>query len=182
MSKKVYTTGEVARLLGVNINTVIKWFDENKIGGFRLPFSNERRISAGQLHSFMVKHKIPMDLLNEETPMRRSHQRVAIEDEVNFKFINGKTFGPYQGRLTDISRGGAKISVADKNPISIPSHDFVIDLEVCDGSLAGAQLNGKVVHFHPEAADPFIGMQFHELAGETGTRLENFLSKTVEAS
>ncbi len=180
MSKKVYTTGEVARLLGVNINTVIKWFDENKIGGFRLPFSNERRISAGQLHSFMVKHKIPMDLLNEETPMRRSHQRMPVQDEVNFKFINGKTFGPYQGQLSDVSRGGAKISLADEQEISIPSHDFSIDLAVSHGKLAGAQWNGKVVHFHPEAANPFIGMQFDELADDEGKRLDNFLEKVTD--
>jgi hypothetical protein len=28
--KKIFTTGEVARLLGININTVIKWFDEGR--------------------------------------------------------------------------------------------------------------------------------------------------------
>ena len=180
MSKKVYTTGEVARLLGVNINTVIKWFDEGKIGGFRLPFSNERRISAGQLYSFMVKHNIPMDLLNEETPMRRTHRRVPVDGEVSFSFVNGKTFGPYQGRLSDVSLGGAKISIADERPISIPSHEFDIDLQVSHGKLAGAMWRGKVVHFHPEAINPYIGMQFSQLELAESNRLESVLDKTPE--
>jgi PilZ domain len=180
MAKKVHTTGEVARLIGVNINTVIKWFDDGKIGGFKLPFSNERRISAGQLHSFMVKHKIPMDLLNEDTPMRRADNRVSVEDEVSFKFINGKTFGPYQGRLSDVSRGGAKIRVADDKPLSIPSHDFDVDLQVSHGRLAGATWKGKIMHFQPEAANQCIGLQFLDLEVNEAKRLDRFLDTVVE--
>ena len=64
--KKIYTTGEVAKILGLNINTIIKWFDDGKIKGFKLPGSNERRIPAKSLTEFMQVNDIPLDFLEKE--------------------------------------------------------------------------------------------------------------------
>ena len=60
---RVMTTGQVARVFNVNINTVIKWFDEGKLEGFRLPRSNERRIYRESVQAFMKLHGITDDLL-----------------------------------------------------------------------------------------------------------------------
>ena len=60
---KVMTTGQVARVFSVNINTVIKWFDEGKLVGFRLPRSNERRIYRESVLAFMKEHGIADELL-----------------------------------------------------------------------------------------------------------------------
>ncbi|MFN3202230.1 MAG: PilZ domain-containing protein [Bradymonadia bacterium] len=63
--QRVFTTGQVARIFSVNINTVIKWFDEEKLNGFRLPRSNERRIYRESVEAFMDEHGISHDLLTE---------------------------------------------------------------------------------------------------------------------
>lgn len=63
VQNKVMTTGQVARVFSVNINTVIKWFDEGKLNGFRLPRSNERRIYRESVLAFMTTHGISDDLL-----------------------------------------------------------------------------------------------------------------------
>ncbi len=60
---RVFTTGQVARIFSVNINTVIKWFDEGKLEGFRLPRSNERRIYRESVEQFMREHDIAGELL-----------------------------------------------------------------------------------------------------------------------
>ena len=60
---RVFTTGQVAKVFSVNINTVIKWFDEGKLEGFRLPRSNERRIYRESVLEFMDTHDIAPALL-----------------------------------------------------------------------------------------------------------------------
>ena len=64
MTTRVFTTGQVARIFSVNINTVIKWFDDAKLAGFRLPRSNERRIYRESVLAFMEQHDISTDLLH----------------------------------------------------------------------------------------------------------------------
>jgi excisionase family DNA binding protein len=63
MTERVMTTGQVAQVFSVNINTVIKWFDDGKLEGFRLPESNERRIYRDSVRAFMTAHGIAEDLL-----------------------------------------------------------------------------------------------------------------------
>lgn len=61
---RVFTTGQVARIFSVNINTVIKWFDTGRLEGFRLPRSNERRIYRESVAEFMDAHGISPALLD----------------------------------------------------------------------------------------------------------------------
>ena len=146
--KKVYTTGEVARLLGININTVIKWFDEGDIKGFRLPKSNERRIPITSLRSFMETHTIPMDLLEEDSPMRRMHQRVTCHEAAQLNVVNGSETGPYPVFVLDISKGGARILVNEAKIFSVPVGDFDLNLSIIDGPLADTTWKGKIVHLY----------------------------------
>jgi excisionase family DNA binding protein len=69
---RVFTTGQVAKIFSVNINTVIKWFDDGKLEGFRLPRSNERRIYRESVLEFMKEHDISLDLLQAFDDERRS--------------------------------------------------------------------------------------------------------------
>ena len=107
--KKVYTTGEVAKLLGININTVIKWFDEGKITGFRLPGSLERRITRTALLDFMRTNSIPLDLVNEPVlgPDRRGTKRYPSEIPVSFA-LHDKI---REANLTNISETGALLTI-----------------------------------------------------------------------
>ncbi len=77
---RVFTTGQVAKIFSVNINTVIKWFDEGKLKGFRLPRSNERRIYRESVTDFMAAHDISLELLrifDEEQSNRKRGRRGA---------------------------------------------------------------------------------------------------------
>ncbi len=61
--KEAFTTGDVARICRVTINTVVKWFDTGEIKGYRVPSSRARRVARKDLLKFMRKHKLPMDEL-----------------------------------------------------------------------------------------------------------------------
>jgi uncharacterized protein (TIGR02996 family)/excisionase family DNA binding protein len=51
--KKVFTTGQVAKILQVGPRTVAKWFDSGKLKGYRIPGSNDRRIPREHLLRFI---------------------------------------------------------------------------------------------------------------------------------
>jgi len=65
-SKRVLTTGEVAKLCCVAPRTVSKWFDSGKLRGYRIPGGKDRRIPLDQLISFMRAHGIPLNGLNDD--------------------------------------------------------------------------------------------------------------------
>ena len=52
--KKVFTTGELAEIFEVNINTVVKWFETGLLKGFKLPGSTARRVPRQELLEFIL--------------------------------------------------------------------------------------------------------------------------------
>jgi len=66
MTKKVFTTGQVAKICHVAPRTVSKWFDTGKLRGYRIPGSQDRRIPREQLIRFMKENHIPLGSLEEE--------------------------------------------------------------------------------------------------------------------
>lgn len=57
---KFYSTGQVAKLCGVAVNTVVSWCNSGKLPGFRIPGSSHRRIEHDQLVKFMRDNGIPL--------------------------------------------------------------------------------------------------------------------------
>lgn len=53
MHRPFFSTGEIAQLCGVAPRTVCKWIDTGQLKGFRIPGSNDRRVSQASLDSFM---------------------------------------------------------------------------------------------------------------------------------
>jgi excisionase family DNA binding protein len=74
-SKKVLTTGEVARICNVAPRTVSKWFDSGQLKGYRIPGSKDRRIPVNELERFMKMHNMPCENLQKDK------LRVLIVDE-----------------------------------------------------------------------------------------------------
>jgi len=74
--KKVFTTGEVARICNVTIRTVIKWFDSGELKGFKIPNSRDRRIPRENLLEFMQKHGIPIQQLDLD-----NRKRILVADD-----------------------------------------------------------------------------------------------------
>jgi two-component system response regulator RpaA len=70
MMIKIYTTGQVAKILGVAPRTVTKCFDSGKLKGYRIPGSSARRIPHDSLVKFMSENQIPLNLLGENDESR----------------------------------------------------------------------------------------------------------------
>jgi excisionase family DNA binding protein len=174
--KKIYTTGDVAKLLGVNINTVIKWFDEGVLAGFRLPGSADRRIPASSLLKFMGANGIPMDLINADTPARRAHIRFPCGEPAELMILNGHEYGPYPAVIADVSEGGARLRVRSRDALSIPPNESKLAVTIASGLLAGARWKGLIVHLQPSRDGLAIGMSFLALAAPEKRRLTQFLA------
>jgi excisionase family DNA binding protein len=65
--KKVFTTGQVAKICKVAPRTVSKWFDSGRLKGYRIPGSQDRRIPREQLVRFLKEHGMPLAELEDET-------------------------------------------------------------------------------------------------------------------
>ncbi len=98
-SKRVLTTGEVAKLCCVAPRTVSKWFDSGKLRGYRIPGGKDRRIPLNQLISFMRAHGIPLNGLNDD-----KRRVVLLADDRSF--ADALETGLRQ-------RGGYEVLVAD---------------------------------------------------------------------
>jgi two-component system response regulator RpaA len=64
--KKVFTTGQVAKICKVAPRTVSKWFDSGRLRGYRIPGSQDRRIPREHLIKFLKEHNMPLGELEEE--------------------------------------------------------------------------------------------------------------------
>jgi two-component system response regulator RpaA len=64
--KKVFTTGQVAKICKVAPRTVSKWFDSGRLRGYRIPGSQDRRIPREHLIKFLTEHGMPLGELEEE--------------------------------------------------------------------------------------------------------------------
>lgn len=60
LHSKVFTTGDVAKMLTVAPRTVSKWFDSGLLKGYRIPMSNDRRIPRASLVRFLIDQKMPV--------------------------------------------------------------------------------------------------------------------------
>ena len=63
--KKVFTTGQVAKICKVAPRTVSKWFDSGRLRGYRIPGSQDRRIPREQLLRFLQEHNMPLGELED---------------------------------------------------------------------------------------------------------------------
>lgn len=78
MTKDVLTTGDVARLCGVTIRTVIKWFEAGRLDGYRIPGSRDRRFTRAAVERFVRDNGLPPELLAHP---RDGPPRVLVADD-----------------------------------------------------------------------------------------------------
>ena len=64
--KKVFTTGQVAKICNVTTQTVTKWIDSGRLDGYRIPGSKARRVTRENLIQFIKAHNIPTDFFADE--------------------------------------------------------------------------------------------------------------------
>lgn len=61
---KSLSTGDVAKLTRCSIQLVIRWIDSGELKAWKVPGSRFRRVEVADLRQFMLKHEVPMDLLD----------------------------------------------------------------------------------------------------------------------
>ena len=76
--KDVLTTGQVAKLCNVTIRTVIKWFENGHLEGYRIPGSRDRRFPRNNVVEFMQSHGIPLGELQDGAGTRK---RLLLVDD-----------------------------------------------------------------------------------------------------
>ncbi|WP_415893678.1 response regulator [Neptuniibacter sp. PT8_73] len=57
---KAYTSGDVAKICGVSLRTVIRWIEKGELKGFKLPGRGNNRVSEDNLINFLKAHDIPL--------------------------------------------------------------------------------------------------------------------------
>lgn len=57
--EEVFTTGQIAKLCMVASRTAAKWIDRGMLKGWRLPGSNDRRVSRSAFIAFLDKYQMP---------------------------------------------------------------------------------------------------------------------------
>jgi excisionase family DNA binding protein len=70
VERRNYSTFAVAEILGVDPGSVVNWIDSGLLKAFRTP-GGHRRVSAGDLHAFLVRHNMPVpaELATEDIPV-----------------------------------------------------------------------------------------------------------------
>ena len=96
MNRKVFTTGQVAKICKVAPRTVSKWFDSGRLRGYRIPGSQDRRIPREHLIRFLKEHGMPLGELEEEgwhkiliigaEPLFISRLRELLPDDEEYKY------------------------------------------------------------------------------------------------
>lgn len=98
--KKVFTSGEVAKVLHVSQMTVIKWFNEDKLHGYRVPYSKDRRVTRDSLIQFIKENNLPIPellglqkriLVVDDDPGMRNAIEVIFEDQPDYKVDHAST-------------------------------------------------------------------------------------------
>src|SRR4029077_21085951 len=73
----IFSTFEIARLLSVDIGSVIQWMNQGRLVGYRTPGGN-RRVQRSDFFSFLKSHRmpVPQGLKSDKTVV------LIVEDEV----------------------------------------------------------------------------------------------------
>jgi len=140
-SRRVLTTGQVAKICKVAPRTVSKWFDTGQLRGYRIPGSRDRRIPFEQLVRFMKVYGIPLDeletgqmrvlIVDPETDLTGLIQRALVET------------GYYEVRVAESAfEAGALLEQFQPNVLLVD-----IDLPGLDGRTLS-----RYVSSHPELA------------------------------
>jgi len=129
-TKHVFTTGEAAAICKISQQTIIRCFDNGRLGGFRIPGSRFRRIPRDELTRFMRQNNIPADHI------KGSHKRVlVVEDDETIIELFRDVLGTDERFLVKTAATGYDAGVL--------TEQFKPDLMILDYMLP--DINGNVV-------------------------------------
>jgi excisionase family DNA binding protein len=111
--KEVLTTGDVARLCRVTIRTVIKWFEQGRLEGYRLPGSRDRRFTRAAVRRFLAESGLPAELHREGSPLV-----LVVDDDDGIRALVSKYLGTLGVLEVDEAASGweAGLKIASRKP------------------------------------------------------------------
>lgn len=63
---EIYTTGRIAKMFNASPRTVSKWIDTGLLRGYRIPGSQDRRVTRRALQDFVRRHPFDPDAVSAE--------------------------------------------------------------------------------------------------------------------
>ena len=105
--KPIFTTGQIASLLGVSPRTINNWIDDETLPGFRLPDSLARRVNRDALVSFCEKSGFSVK------PDPKPKPKYTEEDRL--QTIVSRTLSIYQ-RDNDAEKAIEFLKLSQSNP------------------------------------------------------------------
>jgi excisionase family DNA binding protein len=80
MKGEIFTTHDIARILSLDITTVIDWIDQEKLTGYKT-LGGHRRVKKSDLVFFLQEHKMPIP-----TQLTRTQKLILlVEDDADFR-------------------------------------------------------------------------------------------------
>ena len=135
--KKVFTTGQVAKICKVAPRTVSKWFDSGSLRGYRIPGSKDRRIPVSELIKFMRAHGITMDGITS------GRTRVLIvDDETEITGVLHKVLTEQTNYEIKVAGSAFEAGMECER---FKPHVVLLDIHLGDGASGDARQVAKVV-------------------------------------
>lgn len=93
--RSIFTTGQAAKICKVAPRTICKWFDSGRLTGYRVPGSQDRRITRENLIRFLKEHGMPhqellLNVLLVGTADEVTINLMAIMDPMTFAITSVK--------------------------------------------------------------------------------------------
>ncbi|GAF94703.1 unnamed protein product, partial [marine sediment metagenome] len=121
MSKRIFTTQDVSRMLSCDLTTVIKWVNEGKLKAYKTP-GGHRRIEEADLTDFVKKFKLPFP---EE--LKSENRVLIVDDDPNFITLAAGYLGQIENICLDSAGEGF---TAGEKVISFNPHIVILDVKL----------------------------------------------------
>ncbi len=129
MEKDVFTTTEVSKICRISRWTVIRWLERNDLRGYKSTPKSHWRVIKKELLRFMIKNKIPLDLLKT-----KNVKILVVDDDKDIITLISKALAKERNLEIDVANSGFKagIKLAEFKP------DIVI-LDIILGDIDGRE-------------------------------------------
>jgi len=121
MSKKIFTTQEVAQLLSCDLTTVIKWVNAGKLNAYKTP-GGHRRIEKEDLVKFIRGYDMPMP-----DELQEVNRVLIVDDDPQFVEMIAAVLGKLENIRLDSAKEGFE---AGEKVISFNPHVVILDIRL----------------------------------------------------
>lgn len=156
INKRALTTGDIAKLCGVNFRTVIRWIQRGHLKAFQLPGRGDNRVLMADFLKFLRANSMPVP---EELQVKSQRVLIVEDDEKMAKAIQRAL--KRKGFETLIASNGF-----DAGSLAISYEPAVVTLDLQMPGLGGIEVL-KAVRNNPDLAKVKVlvvsAMPDHEL-------------------